>query len=119
MLTNEERERDAIADARAAGDPVPTAYQGLVPPYPVWAGIRECGVARGNHTVVSYGLFHDEFETCIDLDRTELNQYFKTMNSYTAASNIKIGFTIPQRNSIIAFVQLANDKIRCGKDPAM
>ena len=40
MLTNEERERDAIADARAAGDPVPTAYQGLVAPYPVWAGIH-------------------------------------------------------------------------------
>ena len=105
MLTNKERERDAIADARAAGDPVPTAYQGLVPPFPVCAGIHECGIARGNHTIVSYGLFHDEFETCIDLNRKELNQYFKTMSSFTAQSNIKIAFTIPQRNSIIAFVQ--------------
>ena len=93
METNKERERDAILAARAAGLPDTTAYEALVTPYPVWAAIHECGVARGNHMTVSSGLFHDDFETCINLDRTELNKYFKTMAAYTDRQG-KISFTI-------------------------
>ena len=54
MATNEEREREAITDDRAASPPtVPTAYQNLVTPYPVWAAIHECGVPRNDHKTVN------------------------------------------------------------------
>ena len=81
MADNEARELQAITDGLAHNPPFDArAYQNLVTPYPVWAGIHECGIPRtGNkHKIVSYGLFHDEFETCIDLDKTELDKYFKT-----------------------------------------
>ena len=83
VQTNEETEEDAIKDGIAANPPtVPTPYENLVSPYPVWAGLHECGVQRDNnwyHHVISRGLFHDDFRTCIDLDRDELDSYFKTM----------------------------------------
>ena len=60
-LTNEEREDNAVAAARAARpvNPPPMAYEALVAPYLVWAAIRECGIQRFDHRTVSDGLFHD------------------------------------------------------------
>ena len=115
--TNEEREEDAIN-----ADPDATPYENLVSPYPVWAGLHQCGVERDNnwyHHVISSGLFHDDFRTCIDLDRDELSSYFKTMASLKKNKEGKIPLSIETRNSMAAFVQWAKDKIRCGKDPAM
>ena len=119
-LTNRQREDNAVAAALAARPtiPPPTAYESLVTPYPVWAAIHEFGVPRNDHRSVSEGLLHDEFRTCIDLDESKLNRYFKTMASYTVSQG-KIIFTIYERNSMIAFVQWVKDKIRCGKDPSM
>ena len=121
-LTNEKRERDAVVAVLAATppDPAPTAYGPLVTTYPGWAAIHECGVARTNdrHRTVSDGLFHSDFTTCIDLDETKLNRYFKTMVSYKRARAGQIIFTIPERNAMITLIQWAKDLIRCGKDPA-
>ena len=39
QLTDEEREELAVNV-----DPDATAYQGLIAPYPVWAGLHECGI---------------------------------------------------------------------------
>ena len=114
MLTNEERAEDAVT-----ADPDATAYQGLITPYPVWAGLHECGIKRDDHHLVSSGLFHDDFQTCIDVDRDELKSYFKSMALYANRKEGKIPLSIAAKNSMVAFVQWAKDKIRCGKDPAM
>ena len=122
-LTTEKREEAAMANGVAATPPtVSTPYENLVAPYPVWAALHECGVERDNkwyHHVISRGLFHDDFRTCIDLDRDELNSYFKTMAALKTNKEGKIPLSIETRNSMAAFVQWAKDKIRCGKDPAM
>ena len=89
MQTNKEREEAAVA-----ADPDATAYEGLIAPYPVWAGIHECGVKRDDHRTASRGLFHDDFETCIDLDRDELKAYFKIMASYGTKKEGKTTFSI-------------------------
>ena len=114
MATNEDREEAAVI-----ADPDATAYEPLIIPYPVWPAIHECGVKRDDHMTVSSGLFHDDFETCINLDKAELNKYFKTMTSNANKKEGKISFTIDERCAMIAFVQWTKDKIRCGKDPAM
>ena len=120
MPTNKKIEEDAVKAALLAGDPEPTPYGPLVAPYPVWAAIHKCGVARTNdrHRTVSDGLFHSDFETCIDLDKTKLNRYFKTLALYTTVAQGNITFTIPERNAMIALVQWVKDLIRCGKDPS-
>ena len=104
MQTNEEREEDAVN-----ADPDATAYKNLITPYPVWAGLHECGIKRDDHHLVSTDLFHDDFQTCIDINRDELKSYFKSMALYANRKEGKIPLSIAAKNSMIAFVQWAKD----------
>ena len=73
-LNNEQREDAAVAEALAAGNSPPKAYETLVAPYSVWAAMHACGVPRTGekHRSVATGLFQDNFETCIDLNDSAL-----------------------------------------------
>ena len=80
-MNNSTREQDAIAAAKVV-DPINwevKPYEALIPPYPVWAAMFACGVARttNKYKATSTGLFQDEYETCIDLDDKDLQSYFK------------------------------------------
>ena len=98
-LTNEQREDAAIAAAKAISarslDPMP--YVALVAPYPVWAAIFACDIARAHdeYKDVATGLFQDDYETCIDLDDTALYNYHKTTALQTAASGNRIILSVP------------------------
>ena len=96
-------------------------YVALVAPYPVWAAIFACEVSRtlDEYKDVARGLSQDDYETCIDLDDTDLYNYHKTTSSQTVASGNQIILSVPQRSSIKAFVQWTKDAIRTGQDPVM
>ena len=76
MPTNELREAAAIT----AGNLLP--YEGLIAPYPVWAAVFACKISRvlDEYKDVATGLFQDDYETCIDLDDTDLYNYHKNNN---------------------------------------
>ena len=113
--TNEQREAAAIA----AGNLLP--YEGLVPPYPVWAAVFACGIERlhDEYKDVATDLFQDDYGTCINLNDKDLYNYHKTTASQPVDSGNYLTHTISQRNGIKAFVQWTKDKIRTGQDPAM
>ena len=90
IISNETREQDAITAAKLA-DPADwevKPYEALISPYPVWAAMFACGVARttNKYKTTATGLFQDEYETCIDLDDKDLQSYFKTSALLPTAS---------------------------------
>ena len=89
--------------------------------YPVWAAMFACGMVRKDdkYKNVATGLFQYDFETCIDLNDSNLHNYFKATALLTTIANRQIKFTIPQRSNIRAFVQWTKDTIKTGQDPAM
>ena len=89
-MNNEQREEDTVKAAKAA-DPTslgPLPYVALVPPYPVWAVMFACGVVRKDNKYrnTATGLFQNEYETCIDLDNSALQHYFKASALLTVAA---------------------------------
>ena len=114
-MSNKQREEDAITAAKRADpdDWEVKPYEALIPPYPVWAAMFACGVARANdkYKTAATGLFQEEYETCIDLDDSDLQSYFKASALLTVTAG-QIKLSMPQRNNIRAFVQWTKDKIR-------
>ena len=112
-MDNAKREAEAVR----AGNLLP--YEGLLPPYEVWAAMVACGIDRtlDEHKDVAVGLFQDEYETCLDLNDKSLHNYHKA--AAEQGGSHRITHTVMQRNNIRAFVQWTKDNIRTGKDPGM
>ena len=74
---------------------------------PVWAAMFACRMVRkvNKYKNVATGLFQDVFDTCIDLNDSNLYNYFnKATSLLTTVANGQINFTISQRSNIRAFV---------------
>ena len=99
----------------AAAPPAQTIYDAMVA-----IGIDDHVLWNGTTQAerIAAEIFNDDFNTCMDLTSTELDENLRMYSTLTVA-NGQIRLRPHEKRGILAFIQWSHDKIRVDDNPAL